>query len=129
MAAVSWASKGKRWQCDLNVHWFDRMSLPNTSANPAEYRRPSYSVPYATVNIQATFRVKDIELYSGCENIGNYRRPIRSSARISLLAGILTQFGMGAYTGAGKVPGHPLSDPLVDAGWSGICPGRQSGLA
>ncbi|MBL7711439.1 MAG: TonB-dependent receptor plug domain-containing protein [Chitinophagaceae bacterium] len=74
MAAVSWASRSKRWQCDLNAHWFDRMRLPNTSANPAEYRRPSYSVPYATVNIQATFRVKDIELYSGCENIGNYRQ-------------------------------------------------------
>jgi outer membrane receptor for ferrienterochelin and colicins len=74
MAAVSYNTGNKHWQLDMNTHWFDRMRLPNTSSNPVEYRRPSYSVPYATVNMQLTYRWKTVELYSGCENIGNYRQ-------------------------------------------------------
>lgn len=75
MAAVSYRIKEGKWQADMNAHWFDKMRLPNTAANPAEYRRPDYSVPYATLNVQLTFRRKRLELYGGCENISNYRQP------------------------------------------------------
>lgn len=81
MAAVSYRTKNNRWQADMNAHWFDKMRLPNTLSNPVAYRRLLYSVPYATVNAQLTFRWKTLELYTGCENIANYRQqnPIISS--------------------------------------------------
>jgi outer membrane receptor for ferrienterochelin and colicin len=69
MGAVSARSNNNRWQGDVNVHWFDEMKLPNTSSNPEQYRRPDYSDPYATVNVQGTFRWKEFEFYAGCENI------------------------------------------------------------
>ncbi|MGC4059269.1 MAG: TonB-dependent receptor [Chitinophagaceae bacterium] len=76
MAALSYRTKQDRWQADLNAHWFDRMRLPNTSSNPDAYRRPAFSVPYATVNMQLTFRYrKSLDIYAGCENVANYRQP------------------------------------------------------
>jgi outer membrane receptor for ferrienterochelin and colicin len=72
MAAVSYRTKTERWQADANVHWFDRMRLPNTSSNPEAYRRPLYSRPYATLNVQGTFRWKTLDIYGGCENLLGY---------------------------------------------------------
>lgn len=75
MAALSYRTKNNRWQGDINAHWFDRMRLPDTRSNPVEYQRPLYSTPYATVNIQATYRWKTLDIYAGCENLANYRQP------------------------------------------------------
>ncbi|MFA6151602.1 MAG: TonB-dependent receptor plug domain-containing protein [Chitinophagaceae bacterium] len=81
MAAISYRTKNNQWQADANAHWFDKMRLPNTQNSPVEYRRPSYSVPYATLNVQLTYRIKKLELYGGCENVANYRqaKPIISA--------------------------------------------------
>jgi hypothetical protein len=75
MAALSYRSKDNKWQGDVNAHWFDKMRLPNTTSNPAEYRRADFSVPYATFNAQATYRWKSLDLYAGCENIFKYLQP------------------------------------------------------
>ena len=75
MAAASYRTKNNRWQGDINAHWFDKMRLPDTKSNPIEYQRPLYSTPYATLNIQATFRWKTLDIYAGCENLFNYRQP------------------------------------------------------
>ena len=75
MAAVSYTTTNKHWQADVNVHWFDRMRLPDTRNNPTEYQRPLHSVPYATVNMQVTYKLKTLDIYAGCENIANYRQP------------------------------------------------------
>jgi len=75
MAALSYRSKDNKWQGDVNAHWFDKMRLPNTASNPAEYRRADFSVPYATFNAQATYRWKSLDLYAGCENIFKYLQP------------------------------------------------------
>lgn len=74
MMAVSYRTPNNRWQADINAHWFDKMRLPNTSTNPIAYIRSDYSSPYATLNAQITFRWKTFELYTGCENMGNYRQ-------------------------------------------------------
>lgn len=74
MTAVSYRTKNNKWQLDANAHWFDKMRLPNTDSNPGEYRRPQFSIPYTTLNVQATYRWNNIELYAGCENLGNYRQ-------------------------------------------------------
>lgn len=75
MAALSYRTRNNRWQGDVNAHWFDRMRLPDTRSNPEIYRRPLWSSPYMTVNIQATFRWKSLDIYAGCENLANYRQP------------------------------------------------------
>ncbi|MET6996770.1 TonB-dependent receptor [Chitinophaga defluvii] len=75
MAALSYRTKNNRWQGDINAHWFDKMRLPDTRSNPVAYQRPLYSTPYATVNIQGTFRLKTLDIYAGCENLADYRQP------------------------------------------------------
>ena len=75
MSAVSFRTKNNRWQADANAHWFDQMRLPDTRSNPPEYQRPMYSTPYITLNVQATFRWKTLDIYAGCENITDYRQP------------------------------------------------------
>ncbi|GAA4464007.1 TonB-dependent receptor [Nemorincola caseinilytica] len=75
MAAVSYTTRNKHWQADANMHWFDRMRLPDTRNNPVEYRRPLYSVPYASYNVQLTYKWRTLDVYAGCENLLNYRQP------------------------------------------------------
>jgi outer membrane receptor for ferrienterochelin and colicins len=75
MAAVSYRTKNNRWQADANTHWFGEMRLPNTRNNPEAYRRGDHSMAYATLNVQATFRWKAIDIYAGCENLTNYLQP------------------------------------------------------
>lgn len=75
MAAASYSTANKHWQADVNMHWFDKMRLPDTRSNPVAYQRPLYSVAYATYNVQLTYRWKTLDIYAGCENIGNYRQP------------------------------------------------------
>lgn len=81
MSAVSFRTLNNRWQADINAHWFDKMRLPDTRNNPEPYRHPAESSAYMTVNIQGTFRIKSLEFYAGCENIGNYiqQNPIISA--------------------------------------------------
>lgn len=80
MAAVSYRPKNNKWYFDLNAHWYDRQRLPNTNSNPPEYQNPEYSKPYVLVNAQVTYKVKQFEIYSGVENIFDFRqlRPIIS---------------------------------------------------
>lgn len=75
MSALSFHTSDNRWQADVNAHWFDKMRLPDTQQYPAPYKRPSSSDPYATVNVQGTFRWSTLEVYAGCENIANYLQP------------------------------------------------------
>lgn len=75
MAALSYRPKANRWQADANVHWFDRMRLPNTASNPEQYRRPLWSPRYATLNVQGTFRHKALDIYAGCENVFGFVQP------------------------------------------------------
>jgi outer membrane receptor for ferrienterochelin and colicin len=75
MGAVSYTTANRRWQADANVHWYDRMRLPDTRSNPEPYRRPLWSVPYTTLAVQLTWRWRTLDVYAGCENITNYRQP------------------------------------------------------
>lgn len=75
MMAASYRTKNEKWQADINGNWFDKMRLPSTEMNPQPYQRPSHSSAYATLNVQGTYRLKTLELYTGCENIFNYRQP------------------------------------------------------
>ncbi len=74
MAAFSYRPKNNKWYFDVNAHWYDQQRLPNTSSNPVEYRNPEYSKPYELVNAQITYKVKQFEIYSGIENVFDFRQ-------------------------------------------------------
>lgn len=78
LAALSYATPDGRWQWDLNAHWYGPQQLPNTQANPEEFRRPDQSPDYSVLNAQVTIRLTPFEIYTGCENILDFRqrRPI-----------------------------------------------------
>ena len=48
--------------------------LPNTDNNPIEFQRPEYSKIYSLMNMQITYNLKYFEIYTGCENIFDYRQ-------------------------------------------------------
>ncbi len=63
-----------KFQFDMNVHWYGEQRLPDTKANPIEFQRPDYSDPYTIFNAQLTYNFKKFEIYSGCENIFDFRQ-------------------------------------------------------
>ena len=71
---LSFVPLSAKWHVDANIHWLGIQQLPNTSNNPAEYRRPNQSEPYTTVNMQFTYNFKKLALYAGCENIFDFRQ-------------------------------------------------------
>jgi outer membrane receptor for ferrienterochelin and colicins len=74
MSALSYRSKNDKWYFDVNAHWYGRQRLPSTTSNPIEYQYPDYSKPYAVLNTQITFKLKQFEIYGGCENIFDFRQ-------------------------------------------------------
>jgi outer membrane receptor for ferrienterochelin and colicin len=74
LGAISFKPLSKKCNIDINVHWFDKQRLPNTSSNPIAFQRPDYSQAFTLYNAQFTYNLKSIELYIGCENIFNFRQ-------------------------------------------------------
>ncbi len=74
LSTISYKPLSSKYHIDLNAHWFGRQRLPNTSQNPLEYRRPDSSEPYAIVNTQFTYRLGNWEIYTGVENIFDFRQ-------------------------------------------------------
>lgn len=74
---------GAQWRMDYTVHSLGKQRLPNTSANPVEYRLGDYSPTQSVMMAQLTrvFSVK-FEMYIGGENLGNYTQdnPILGAA-------------------------------------------------
>jgi len=63
------------WKFDATFNWNGEQRLPSTSENPEDYRMPSSSVDFSTVNAQVTkvFHF-GLELYAGMENIFDQRQ-------------------------------------------------------
>lgn len=80
LGTFSYKPLSNKYHFDLNAHWFGKQRLPNTVANPAEFRRPDFSEAYTIVSAQFTYNFKKMEVYAGCENIFDFRqeRPIIS---------------------------------------------------
>lgn len=80
MAALSYETAKKNWRFDANAHWFGKQRLPSTVAYPEIYRQPAESDPYTVVSVQVTKVWSRFEIYSGCENLFDFRqlRPILS---------------------------------------------------
>ena len=64
----------EKYHIDLNLHWFGQQRLPNTQSNPEGLQRPDFSKAYTTLNAQFTWTLKKVELYTGMENIFDFRQ-------------------------------------------------------
>jgi outer membrane receptor for ferrienterochelin and colicins len=74
LTTFSYKPVSNKFHADMNIHWYGKQRLPDTKSNPAEYQRPDYSQDYTTVNGQFTYVFKNFEVYTGCENIFNFRQ-------------------------------------------------------
>lgn len=74
LGTFSYKPLTKKFQFDVNLHWYGKQRLPDTKSNPGEYQRPEFSQDYTTVNGQFTWYYKRFEIYAGCENIFDYRQ-------------------------------------------------------
>lgn len=80
LTTFSYKPLSRKFHLDINMHWYGTQRLPDTqSSNPA-FQRPDHSDPYTIVNAQFTYKFKRFEVYTGCENILDFRqeRPIIS---------------------------------------------------
>lgn len=63
------------WSFDYTLNLTGEKRMPSTAINPVEYQRADYSKGFATMNAQVTKtlgRNKNIDVYIGGENLGNY---------------------------------------------------------
>ena len=68
---VQYATKFRRWTFDATAQLNGPMRLPSMTGNPAITElSPSYPIFFA----QVSRKIKKVDLYLGCENIGNYRQ-------------------------------------------------------
>lgn len=66
---LGYISKSEKWRFDITLNGFGTARLPDTGANPEEYRMGQRSPAYATLNAQLTRVVGPWELYLGGENL------------------------------------------------------------
>ncbi|PNW26004.1 hypothetical protein [Formosa algae] len=74
MSNLGYKPLSNLFRLDLSFYWYGEQRLPDTQSNPVAYQRPDYSKDYAFVNTQFTYNLKSVELYTGCENIFNFRQ-------------------------------------------------------
>ncbi len=74
LTTFSYKPLSNKFHFDLNAHWTGEQRLPDTKANPSEFQRPDFSQPFTLINMQFTYTLKKVELYTGCENIFNFRQ-------------------------------------------------------
>ena len=67
---ISYQPINKNWKIDCNNHWNGKKRLIGENENGRELM----SRPYIINNIQFTQRIKNWDLYIGCENISNFRQ-------------------------------------------------------
>lgn len=74
LTTFSYKPLSNKMHIDFNLHWYGRQRLPDTKNNPREFVRADYSKPYTVFSGQFTYKFKNIEVYTGCENIFNFRQ-------------------------------------------------------
>ena len=74
MTSFSYKPLTNKFHIDVNMHWNGKQRLSDTKSNPPEFQRPDYSKPYSVVNAQFTYNFSQFEIYSGGENIFDFRQ-------------------------------------------------------
>lgn len=63
-----------KWKFDLTLHWYGTSRLPSTASNRQENIIPNASSSFHVFNTQVTRTFKKLEIYSGVENVLNYKQ-------------------------------------------------------
>jgi len=64
-----------KWTLDFNLQYVGKQRIPDTSQNPVEYQRKSFSPNYALMNAQISKHFTDkLRTYLGVENLGSYKQ-------------------------------------------------------
>lgn len=71
---VGYITNFDKWTFDLTGHWFDMSRIPSTTGNLPENIVSEKSEAFYTLNGQITRAFKKFEIYSGVENILNYKQ-------------------------------------------------------
>jgi hypothetical protein len=75
---VGYETKKKHWLFDATLQYNGKKRLPQTSLNPSEYQRASYSPDFYNVLAQITYVTKikkvDFNIYFGVENALDYKQ-------------------------------------------------------
>ncbi len=74
LQTIGYSPLSGKFRADLNLHWYGKQRLPGTASNPVEFQRPDHSDPYTLVNFQFTYKLRDVEIYSGVENLLGFRQ-------------------------------------------------------
>jgi outer membrane receptor protein involved in Fe transport len=74
MLSGSFNTRNNRWQFDLTAQFNGPSRIPTTDMLPVEFRMPAESPAYVFMLGQVTFRIRDIELYVGGENLTNFKQ-------------------------------------------------------
>lgn len=74
LISLTYETLDNMWMFSANAQYFGQQRLPSTQENPVEYQRPDYSDAFGLLNSQVTFRISNYEIYSGVENILNYKQ-------------------------------------------------------
>ena len=74
LATFSYKPLNNKFHFDMNIHWIGEQKLADTKSNPVEFQRPDFSKPYALVNMQFTYKFKNLDVYTGCENLFDFRQ-------------------------------------------------------
>lgn len=103
---LSRKTRFEKWQFDLTLLWNGDARLPYTGDNPEQYRLSERSPSYVMAHAQITRRFRQLEVYAGSENLGNYRQhhPVLAPAE-----------PYGPYFDASIIWG-PLSGRMIYAG-------------
>ncbi len=68
---LAYADRKERWRFDISLNIFGSGRIPDTHANPEEYRMQERSPEFATLHAQITHIVGPWEFYVGGENLTN----------------------------------------------------------
>ena len=71
---IGYITNFDKWKFDLTGHWYDVSRIPSTATNLQENVISTKSESYYTINGQVTRTFKKFEVYSGVENILNYKQ-------------------------------------------------------
>jgi outer membrane receptor for ferrienterochelin and colicins len=65
----------KRWEFDFTTSINGPKRLPETSLNPIQFQRETYTPTYALFSAQVTYKFKNLDIYVGGENLGGFTQP------------------------------------------------------
>ena len=74
LASISYATRLSKWQFDLTYQYNGRGRLSPTNAFPPAYQRADRFDPFSIINGQITRRFKHWHIYTGVENLTNFRQ-------------------------------------------------------